>query len=187
MAKNQRAGMELIMKDKLFRILDLTTTINGYYYKLDGFKYVIAGQSITGQSDENFSWDARVLASFILPYDISLQATGNYRSRGVITQGYRRANGSLDLGMRKTFLNKKLALAINWRDVFNTRHWKTYTSSETFTRYQENWRDPRVNFTLTWNFGNMNQPKKKRNDGQGEDDQQGGFDNNGYNGGGDMN
>ena len=186
-AKNQRAGMELIMKDKLFRILDLTTTINGYYYKLDGFKYVIAGQSITGQSDENFSWDARVLASFILPYDISLQATGNYRSRGVITQGYRRANGSLDLGMRKTFLNKKLALAINWRDVFNTRHWKTYTSSETFTRYQENWRDPRVNFTLTWNFGNMNQPKKKRNDGQGEDDQQGGFDNNGYNGGGDMN
>jgi hypothetical protein len=94
-----------------------------------------------------------MLASFILPYDISLQATGNYRSRGVITQGYRKSNGSLDLGLRKTFFNKAIALAINWRDVFNTRHWKTYTSSDTFTRYQENWRDPRVNFTLTWNFG----------------------------------
>jgi hypothetical protein len=180
-AKNQRAGAELILKDKLFRILDLTTTVNGYYYKLDGFSYVINGQTITGQSDENFSWDARLLASFILPYDISLQATGNYRSRGVITQGYRKANGSLDLGLRKTFFNKVLALAINWRDVFNTRHWKTYTSSDTFTRYQENWRDPRVNFTLTWNFGNMaGNKKKKRDDGQ-DDDQQGGFDN-GYNG-----
>lgn len=180
-AKNQRAGAELILKDKLFRILDLTTTVNGYYYKLDGFSYVINGQTITGQSDENFSWDARLLASFILPYDISLQATGNYRSRGVITQGYRKANGSLDLGLRKTFFNKVLALAINWRDVFNTRHWKTYTSSDTFTRYQENWRDPRVNFTLTWNFGNMAGNKKKKCDDGQDDDQQGGFDN-GYNG-----
>ena len=160
-AKNQRAGVELIMKDKLFRILDLTTTLNGYYYKLDGFSYVINNQTVTGQSDENLSWDARVLASFILPYDISLQATGNYRSRGVITQGYRKSNGSLDLGLRKTFFNKAIALAINWRDVFNTRHWKTYTSSDTFTRYQENWRDPRVNFTLTWNFGNMAGKKKR--------------------------
>lgn len=116
--KNQRAGVELIVKDKLFRILDLTTTVNGYYYKLDGFSYNIMGQTITGESDENFSWDARLLASLILPYDISQQTTGNYRSRGVITQGYRKANGSVDLGLRKTFLNKTLALAINWRDVF---------------------------------------------------------------------
>ena len=158
-AKNQRAGVELIVKDKLFRILDLTTTLNAYYYKLDGFSYVINNQIVTGQSDENFSWDARMLASFILPYNISLQATGNYRSRSVITQGYRKGNGSLDLGLRKSFLNKKLALAVNWRDVLNTRHWETYTSSDTFTRYQKNWRDPRVNFTLTWNFGNMNNKK----------------------------
>ena len=183
-AKNQRAGVELIVKDKLFRILDLTTTVNGYYYKLDGFSYVIAGQTITGQSDENFSWDARMLASVILPYDISLQATGNFRSRSVITQGYRKANGSLDLGLRKSFFNKQLALAVNWRDVLNTRRWKTYTSSDTFTRYQENWRDPRLNFTLTWNFGNMNNKKKKNAEGQ-DDDQQGGFDN-GYSGGGDI-
>ena len=54
-AKNQRAGVELIVKNKLFRILDLTTTVNGYYYKLDGFSYVINGQTVTGQSDENFS------------------------------------------------------------------------------------------------------------------------------------
>ena len=180
-AKNQRAGVELIMKDKLFRILDLTTTVNAYYYKLDGFSYVINKQVITGASDENFSWDARMLASFILPYSISLQATGNYRSRSVITQGYRKGNGSLDLGLRKSFLNKQLALAINWRDVFNTRHWETYTSSTTFTRYQKNWRDPRVNFTLTWNFGNMNS-KKRNGDGDNEkgmeDDMNGGYGNN---------
>lgn len=111
-AKSQSAGVELILKDKLFRILDLTTTVNAYYYKLDGFRYVINDQTVTGRSDENFSWDARMLASFILPYDISLQATGNYRSRTVITQGYRKPSASLDLGLRKSFLNKQFALSV---------------------------------------------------------------------------
>ena len=46
----------------------------------------------------------------MLPYDISFQATGNYRSRGAITQGHRRPNASLDLGFRKTFFGKKLAV-----------------------------------------------------------------------------
>lgn len=161
-AKSQSAGVELILKDKLFRILDLTTTVNAYYYKLDGFSYVINDQTVTGRSDENFSWDARLLASVILPYDISFQATGNYRSRTVITQGYRKPSASLDLGLRKSFFNKQFALSVNWRDVFNTRRWKTYTDTDSFTRYQENWRDPRANITLTWNFGNMTSKKKQQ-------------------------
>ena len=171
-AKNQRAGLELIVKDKLFRILDLTTTLNGYYYKVDGFAYEIMNQTVTGDAEESFSWDARMLASFILPYDISLQGTGNYRSRGAITQGYRKSNGSLDLGLRKSFFNKKIILSVNWRDVFNSRHWENFTSSDTFTRHQKNWRDPRVNFTLSWNFGNMNNDRHPEGGGGFE----GGFD-----------
>ena len=170
-AKSQSAGAELILKDKLWRILDLTTTVNAYYYKLDGFSTIVEGQQVTGESDENFAWDARLLASVILPYNISVQATGNYRSRSVITQGYRKANGSLDLGLRKTFLNKTFALAINWRDVFNTRHWENYTEGPTFWRHQKNWRDPRINIQLTWNFGNMTQKRRPN-----REDMQGGMD-----------
>lgn len=169
-AKSQSAGVELIAKDKLWRVLDLTTTVNAYYYKLDAFRYTIDGQDVSGKSDENFSWDARLLASLILPYDISFQATGNYRSKRVITQGYQKPNASLDLGIRKSFYNKTFALAINWRDVFNTRHRESYTSSDTFWRHQKNWRDPRVNVSLTWNFGNMNAAKKKRQDEQQQGD-----------------
>lgn len=170
-AKSQSAGAELILKDKFFRILDLTTTLNAYYYKLDGFQTIVEGQRVSGESDENFAWDARVLASVILPYSISIQATGNYRSRSVITQGHRKANGSLDLGLRKTFLNKKFALAVNWRDVFNTRHWENYTEGPTFWRHQKNWRDPRINVQLTWNFGNMKQKRRP-----GPEEMQGGMD-----------
>lgn len=176
-AKSQSAGVELILKDKLFRILDLTTTVNAYYSKLDGFSYVINGQTVTGESDESFSWDARMLASVILPYGISAQATGNYRSRRLITQGYRKPNASLDLGLRKTFLNKTFALSINWRDVFNTRKWDTYTSSDSFERHQKNWRDPKVNISLTWNFGNMaNKKRQQQSDDSSSDEQQQSYD-----------
>lgn len=161
LTKRQSLGVEIIGKNKLFRILDLTTTVNGYYNKLDGFTYVIDGQTVTGESDKSFSWDARMLASLILPYDISLQLTGNYRSRGVITQGYRKPNASLDLGFRKNFFNKTIAVAINWRDVFNTRKWENYTESDTFWRHQKNWRSPNVNIQVTWNFGNMNNQRKQ--------------------------
>lgn len=174
-AKSQSAGVEVIAKNKLFRILDLTTTVNAYYYKIDAFSYHIAGTTVTGMADENFSWDARMLASLILPYGTTVQATGNYRSRSVISQGYRKPTASLDLGLRKTFLNRALALSVNWRDVFNSRQWENFTETESFTRYQKSWHDPRVNFTLTWNFGNMAGKKKSQQqpDDMGSDDQQG--------------
>ncbi len=184
-AKSQSAGAELILKDKLWRILDLTTTLNAYYYKLDGFQTIVEGQSVSGEGNDNFAWDARLLASVILPYNITIQATGNYRSRSVITQGYRRANGSLDLGLRKTFFNKQLALALNWRDVFNSRKFENFTEGPTFWRHQKNHRDPRINLQLTWNFGNMTQKKKGDRDGdegQGGDDLQGGGDDNNFGG-----
>ncbi len=160
LTKRQSLGIEIIGKNKLWRILDLTTTLNGYYNKLDGFSYIIEGQTVTGEGNSSFSWDARMLASFILPYDLSVQLTGNYRSRGVITQGYRKPNASLDLGIRKTFFNKKIAVAFNWRDVFHTRQWKNYTESDAFWRQQRNWRDPNFNFQVTWSFGNMNNENK---------------------------
>jgi len=180
LTKRQALGVEIIGKNKLWRVLDLTTTLNGYYSKLDGFDYIIEGQHVTGEGDKSFSWDARMLASVILPYDISVQATGNYRSRGVITQGYRKPNASLDLGVRKTFFNKRLAMAFNWRDVFNSRHWENYTESDTFWRHQKNYRKPNFNFQLTWNFGNMNNDKRRgpREELQGGDDNGQGQDNN---------
>ncbi len=163
-AKSLSSGVELVMKNQICKILNLTTTANAYYYKLNGFTYDIDGQTVTGEGNSNFTWNARMQASLMLPWDISFQVTGRYRSRQTVAQGYRKGNFRLNLGLRKSFLDRKLMLAINCRDVLNTGKFETYTSSETFTRYQKNWRSGRtVNFTLTYNFGNMKAkaPKKK--------------------------
>ena len=103
----------------------------------------------------------------MLPYDISIQGTGRYNSREVITQGYRRANYSVDLGARKNFLNKLFTLSVNCRDLFDSRKFETFTSGENFTRHQINRRGGRkVSMTLTWNFGNMKQKQRPGKKGQ---------------------
>ena len=170
-AKSLSEGLELVIKNRLFRILDLTTTANAYYYKIDGFTYVIDGQTITGNDDHNFSFNARMTASLTLPYDISIQLNGFYRARQVITQGYRKPSYALDFGARKNFFNKMLTLSINCRDVLNSRRWENFTESDTFTRHQLNRRRSRqVNFTLTYNFGNQKLKKRPRNESEEEEE-----------------
>lgn len=170
-AKTQSAGVELVGKNKLFRILDLTTTVNLFYYKLDGFSYLPIGglTPVIGKADENFSWNARMIANVILPYSISFQATGGYNAKQVVAQGTQKANYMLDLGLRKTFMNKKLSLSINARDLLDSRSTQTLTYGAGFIQDSKNWRGGRqFGFTLTYNFGNMRAKNSKLNKQNGD-------------------
>lgn len=170
-AKSVSTGLEMTLKNKLWRILDLTTSANAYYYRLNGFSYDIDGQTVTGNSDHNFTWNARMTASLMLPYDISIQTTGRYTARQVITQGYRKANYSIDFGARKNFFNKLFTLSVNCRDLLDSRRFETFTSGPNFTRHQINRRGGRrMSMTLTWNFGNMKQKKRPNKSHNGEND-----------------
>ena len=170
-AKSVSTGLEMTVKNKLWRILDLTTSANAYYYRLNGFSYDIDGQTVTGNSDHNFTWNARMTASLMLPYDISIQTTGRYTARQVITQGYRKANYSIDFGARKNFFNKLFTLSVNCRDLLDSRRFETFTSGPNFTRHQINRRGGRrVSMTLTWNFGNMKQKKRPNKSHGSEND-----------------
>ncbi|WP_321519491.1 TonB-dependent receptor domain-containing protein [uncultured Bacteroides sp.] len=165
-AKSQSAGVELVGKNKLFKILDLTTTVNLFYYKLDGFSYLPEGSTtpVIGKPNEDFTWNARMIANVILPKAISLQLTGNYNAKQVIAQGTQNANYSLDAGLRKSFMNKKFSLSINARDILNSRIQHTFTYGTGFIQDSKSWRNGRqVGFTLTYNFGNMRAKNYKQN------------------------
>ena len=163
-AKTQSAGTELILKNNLFRMIDLTSTLNFYYNKLDGFSYLPEGATtpVVGEADEDFSWSARIIANIMLPWGVSLQATGDYNSRELVAQGYRKANHAIDLGLRKSFLDRKLSLTINTRDLLNSRKRETITSGSGFSQESVFARSGRtVGFTLTYNFGNMKGSSKR--------------------------
>ena len=177
-AKTQSAGTELILKNNLFRMIDLTSTLNFYYNKLDGFSYLPAGATtpVVGEADEDFSWSARIIANVMLPWGVSLQATGDYNSRELVAQGYRKANHAIDLGLRKSFLDRKLSLTINTRDLLNSRKRETITSGSGFSQESVFARSGRtVGFTLTYNFGNMKGGSKRPDRQQQQNNGDGGM------------
>ena len=175
-AKTQSAGLEIVGKNRLFKVLDLTTTVNLFYYKLDAFKYIINGQTITGEADENFSWNARMTANVMLPLGISLQATGRYDAKRIVAQGYREPSYSLDLGLRKMF-NQHWSISVNARDILDSRGRHTVTVNDTFYRYSKNSHGGRTfGFTLTYSFGNMKAKRPDRKQMQEMQNVGGGYD-----------
>ena len=162
-ASTQSAGLEIVGKNRIFKFLDLTTTINLFYYKLDDFKYIKHGQTITGKADENFSWNARMTASCMLPWGITMQLTGRYNAKRIVAQGHREPNYALDLGLRKMF-NKNWSISVNARDLLDSRGGHSVTKNDLFIRESENSHGGRTfGLTLTYSFGNMKAKMPKRN------------------------
>ncbi len=178
-ASTQSAGLEIVGKNRLFKVLDLTTTLNFFYYKLDDFKYIINNQVITGEADENFSWNARMTASIMLPWSVTMQLTGRYNAKRIVAQGHREPSYSLDLGLRKMF-NKNWSISVNARDLLDSRGWHSVTKNDFFTRDSESSRGGRTfGITLTYSFGNMKaqMPKRKQQEmpSSGYEDMDGGM------------
>ncbi len=164
-AHEGRTGLELISKNTLFKMLDLTTTFNFYYNEMDSFTYwpQNAALPVTAAAEEDFSWNVRMLASLALPKGFMLQLTGRYDAPRLVAQGERMANYSLDAGLRKSFFNKKLSMNLNVRDLFNTQSWHTITSGDGFYQdYEGHW-GRHIRLMLTYQFGNtMARPETKR-------------------------
>ena len=178
-ASTQSAGLEIVSKNKLFRVLDLTTTVNLFYYKLDAFKYIINQQEITGKADENFSWNARMTASVMLPWGVTMQFTGRYNAKRIVAQGFREPNYAVDLGLRKMF-NKNWSISVNARDLLDSRGWHSVTENSNFYRDSKSSRGGRTfGVTLTYSFGNMkaNMQKRKKQEvpSSGYDEMEGGM------------
>ena len=165
-SKRQSLGIELVSKNKLCKWINLTTTVNGYYSKMNDVYYdtdLDGTPDLLYEAQDNFSWDIRLMANFIMPKNFSAQLTGGYRSPQVVAQGTSRGSYSIDLGVRKSFLNKKLNLALSVRDVLNSRRWANTTYGDNFWQYSEFIpRGTTFSLTLTYNFGNT-QGKRKAN------------------------
>lgn len=192
LTESTNAGLELTMKNKFFKILDLTTNVNLYNRHVSGFDYYttepLYNQKIhvSNQPDDKFTWNARMQASLMLPQGFSFQISGRYRSKQILAQGYSNANFTMQAGLRKTF-GQDWTVAINCRDLLNSRKRESFTDTAGFTHHTLNrWGGRNVAATLTYSFGNskpkFDKKKMKQNEGEGMEETGGGYD--GYNMGG---
>ena len=166
-AQSLSSGVEIVGKNRFFGKLDLTTTLNMYYYKLEAFDFTLPnGANLHGDASEDFSWNLRMMASMGLPKAWSVQLTGMYNAKRVIAQGYRAPNYGLDAGIRKQFADGKWSLSLNGRDLLNSRrfHSVKWVDGE-FYQDSSNFRGGRrISATLTYSFGNMRAKKPRKMD-----------------------
>ncbi len=165
LAKSSNLGMEFVAKNRLFKILNLTTTLNLYYNKINESEYAsIYNLALITKIPEKelFSWNVKSMANVILGKNTFLQLTGDYSAPRLVAQGKESASYAVDLGLRQTLMNKNLSLNLMVRDVFNTRKRSSITYGEGFYQRSENYFMGRmIGFTATYNFGNM-KPKQSQ-------------------------
>ena len=164
--KSTSTGTELVLKDRFFKKIDLTTSVNLFYYKLDGFSYLPQGAAspVIGKMQDNFTWNVQTIANIALPKSYTLQLNGDYNARQLVAQGHEKASYSLDAGLRKTF--DKFSISLSAEDLFNSRKWSTVTNGAGFNKVSKSWWGGRqFGATLTYNFGdNMSSHNHERED-----------------------
>lgn len=154
-------GIELVSKNKLFgEILNLTTSVQMYYngYKGGTFSTDLYGSrvDIVIPKRNIFAANVGVTAQFMFTKTFSGSLSGRYRSPHVMAQGLTSHAYSIDAGLRKTFLDKKLILVFNVRDIFNSRSRRSTTYGDGFWQYQSNqWNSRMISLSVTYNFGNQ--------------------------------
>ena len=185
MSKSQSEGLELIAKNHI-GILTLTSNLNLYHYKIDGGNFTVnyvsreTGRIMPAKVslDENssLSLTAKMTADLQLPWGLTGQVSGNYRSPVASSQGRRHHNFSMNAGLRRAFFNKKVNASLSVRDIFNTNKFRNNTFSDTFDQEEEFQRSGTTLYlNLSYNFGNMSSGKKKAGKGAAGSDE-GSFD-----------
>lgn len=166
-AKRQELGVEVVAKNRLFKeVLQLTTNVNFYWNSISSAHYedYLNGTFVEVDlpAQNILAWSARINAQFLFTKTFSGQVSARYRSPRVVAQGQTAHRYAIDLGLRKTFLNKQLALALNLRDILNSRSRRNTTWGDSFWQYQDKqWHSRTISLTLTYNFGN-NRPKENK-------------------------
>ncbi len=153
-AKN--SGVELIGKFDLVKNWNFTANINMYQRNIKGIPTL-------GTIDNNgFSYNANLTNNFTLPYSITLQIRGDYRSKEIMAQGTMKAMYGLDAGAKMDFYNKKASLSLNVRNVLNTRKFEMQTvNPASVTDFSRSWSGTMGSLTLSYRFGKSDFGLKK--------------------------
>lgn len=159
--RDYAAGLELMGTFDIKKFITINASTNLYQYHLEGN---IEEQDVV---KDNFTWNARLTASFRFPWGMRVQLMTSYRAKDVTINGTQLANLNSSIGIRQDFFKRKLSAAIQIRDFLGNSRFGFTSQGQNYTiytRFDRAW--PVVSGTLTYTFNNY----KRRQDRQEEMD-----------------
>ncbi len=163
-------GWEHILKYSFFkRKMDVTLSGNIFYTQIS---------ATTPQNEvlknDGFSWNAKVVLSYKLPFAFVFQTTASYEAPKIIPQGITIPVYFLDMSLAKD-ITKKLSMNLTFSDVLNTKRFGALYDTESFTQdFSRRWESRYIRLTLSWRFGEIDQSLFKRRPNQRRDRDSGG-------------
>ncbi len=172
-SKTYTYGLELTSKNKITSWWDITTNFNLFNATLK------AGNLPGGIDDNQVSWFAKMNNSFKLPAGFSIQLSGDYQAKTLVSQsgndggrgggrfgggnntpsaqGYIKPFYGADIAIKKDFLkNNAASLTLQVNDIFRTKLNSVYSQSVYFVQNTERRRDPQlVRLNFNWRFGKV--------------------------------
>lgn len=141
------------------------TNFNAYYAHYEGF---LANTTINNGAP---TYNIYTNNTFLLPKEFSAELSGWYQARQVYGFMDLRPMWMLNLGLQKTFWQKRATVRLNAQDIF----WKGYPrATSTYTGYEETFvaqRDTRqFTISLSYRFGQRTVPTMRRRTGGAEDE-----------------
>ena len=128
------------------------------------YKNEISYNDITTTNEGN-STKAKITAGLRLDKSLNIQIQGDFRGKQKSYNTIQKDSYSMNFGISKNIWNNTGTIGFSIQDVFNNRKMKSYTDSDTFTRYAEMQMRPRqfmLSFSYRFKNNNAkeNQPKK---------------------------
>ena len=177
-------GVELTSRDVLSKWWDLTSNVNLFHSTIN------AGNLVGGVTSNQFSWFAKLNNTFKLGKNYSVQLSGDYQAKALISSANRGGGGGnmfgggntpsaqgyilplygADIALRKDFLkNNAASLTLQFSDIFRTRVNGTHSESQYFLQDYSRRRDPQVlRLNFNWRFGKMDANLFKRKNIKGD-------------------
>lgn len=161
-------GAEFTVRNQILKGWDITTNLNLAQTKIN------ASNLQNNLSNQGFIWFGKVNSNTKLPWNSTLQVTGNYESKQILPQGERAAQYSADIALRKEFLKKKnLVVSLALNDIFNTDRNLTYTTTEFSDQERYRKRATReLRLNVSYRFGKMDTQLFKRKSSKKEEQQE---------------
>ncbi len=183
-------GLELTSMNRIAKWWNLTTNVNFYNSSINGSNLE------SELSNSQLSWFGKINSTFTLPYNFSIELTGDYTSKTILpparggggggrmwgaplstANGYSDPNYGFDLAIKKEFLKDRSAsITLGMSDIFATRKYTTHATSQyskTIYTIQDsrNFNDAQiVRLSLNWRFGKFDASLFKRKNMRGQQD-----------------
>ena len=148
--KQQRFSLTLYQGINIVRCWEMNLNLVGYYVKND-----ISFDQYRLFNLDGFAGIFSIQNTIILPWSIQMELNGSFSTKHLgASNEYVKPSGYVDLGLTKSFANKRWTVNVAMSDLFWTSCWDNYSSFSGFRLW--NWgkgESRQIKVNITYRFG----------------------------------